>query len=263
MKKPSKSKIINSMKENMIFQLTYFAPYVKKMNIFSNSALIICTDIKDDTFNIVTNTHFSTKNANKKIDEIIKLLKKKKLPFSWWIGPFDTPSNLKELLISKKFIFKENDYGMYLNLKNYSPQKCFLKVKQVSNKKELKLFDEIHVKSGGNKNAFETIFKKIPQNAYKGNKPFRMYLSYKNDKPVTTGVLVLHAGVAGIYYIVTDPKERRKGFASNMMKFLLNEAKNLKMEIVVLQASESGKKVYEKMGFKKCCLFQEFALKNP
>ena len=68
---------------------------------------------------MVIDTHFTSKNANQKIEEAIKVFQEKDLPFSWWVGPSDTPSNLKELLISKGFSPKENDYGMYLDLKNY------------------------------------------------------------------------------------------------------------------------------------------------
>ncbi|MFW9875877.1 MAG: GNAT family N-acetyltransferase [Candidatus Thorarchaeota archaeon] len=122
--------------------------------------------------------------------------------------------------------------------------------------------DDVHVKSHGNPDAFDIIFKNIPENIYQGKSPFRMYIGSYNGKIVTTGVLVFHADVAGIYYIVTDPKERRKGYATDMMNYLLNEAKKENYEIAVLQASEMGKEVYKKIGFEECCVFQEFVLKN-
>ncbi|MFW9879173.1 MAG: GNAT family N-acetyltransferase [Candidatus Thorarchaeota archaeon] len=262
-KKWTESEIISSMKKNMIFQVSYFSPYVPAMNIFFNDVFIKCTNIKDDTFNMVLDAHFTDENAKERIDEIIKFFKEKNLPFSWWIGDGDSPSNLQEILISKDFISKEKDYGMYLELKNYFPKNpCKLQIKQVSDIWELKAFDDVHVKSHGNPDAFKIIFKNIPKNAYNGKTPFRMYIGIYNDKVVNTGVLVFNSDVAGIYYIVTDPEERRKGYATDMMNYLLNEAKKENYEIAVLQASEVGKKVYEKIGFKECCVFQEFVLKT-
>jgi hypothetical protein len=81
------------------------------MQIIKKDAVIKCTNIFDDTFNLVIGASFNTENAYRKIDEIIKIFQNKNLPFSWWIGPDDTPANLKEILISKGFRFKENNYG--------------------------------------------------------------------------------------------------------------------------------------------------------
>jgi len=251
--------IINSLYKNMLFQISYFASFISAMQIIKNECTIKCTDIKDDTFNMVIDAHFTVENANQKIDEIVNLFQEKHIPFSWWVGPADSPSDLKERLISKGFIPKENDYGMYLDLENYilnSPNK--LKIKQVSNTSELKEFDSIHVRSFGNPKAFDIIFNKIPSSAYQEKAPYRFYTGYINKKAVTTGVLVFHANVVGIYYIVTLPEEKRKGYATEMMGHLLTIAKEENQKTAVLQASEQGKKVYEKIGFKECCIFQEF-----
>ena len=251
--------IVYSLYKNMLFQISYFAPYVPTMQIIKNDCTIKCTNIQDDTFNMVMDTHFTLENANQKIDEIVNLFQDKHLPFSWWVGPTDSPSDLKERLILKNFISKEDDYGMYLDLENYTsslPSK--LKIKQVSNATELKEFDNVHVHSFGNPKAFDIIFNKIPPSAYQEKSPYRFYTGYFNKKAVTTGVLIFHANVVGIYYIVTLPEERRKGYATEMMNHLLTIAKEENQKIAVLQASESGKKVYKKMDFKECCIFQEF-----
>lgn len=258
-----KQNIVDALKKNFLFQITYFAPYVPTMKMLKKDNTILCTDIKDDTFNIVTNTHFTSENANQKIKETIKVFQDKNLPFSWWVGPGDSPSNLKELLIKQGLTPKENDYGMHLDLKNYNPKPLEkLKIIQVKNKIQLQEFDQVHVQSFGNPKAFDLIFSKIPLKAYTGNAPYRFFTGYINKKAITTGVLVFHADVVGIYFIVTLPEERRKGYATEMMNCLLTIAKKEKQTVVVLQASESGKKVYQNMGFEKCCVFQEFAFKS-
>ncbi len=258
-----KKNIIGSIYKNLLFQVTYFAPYVPIMQIIKNDCVIKITDIQDDTFNMVLKAHFTQQNANKKIEEVISIFNTKNLPFSWWVGPNDTPANLKAILISKDFVSKEYDYGMYLDLEKYTPNiSSELKIKQISSANELKEFDNIHVQSFGNPNAFEIIFSKIPSFSYQDKSPFRFYTGYFEGKPVTTGVLVFHADVVGIYYIVTLPNERRKGYATDMMHYLLTTARKENQKTAVLQASEEGKKVYAKMGFNECCVFQEFVLNN-
>lgn len=257
------TKIINSIKKNLYFQISYFQPHVPGMRIFMNGAAIKLTDISDDTFNLVINSCFTSQNIHKKIDETIRIFKNKNLPFSWWVGPKDSPDNLKEILIKKGFKFKENSYGMYIDLKALQLKPLVkLKIKQVLNVKELKEFDDAHVKSFRNSKAFDVIFSKIPESAYGKKAPFRFYVGYFNEKAVTTGVLVFHANVAGIYFIVTLPEERNRGYATEMMHFLLDRAKKENQAIAILQATEKGKNLYEKIGFKYCCLFEGFALEK-
>ena len=152
---------------------------------------------------------------------------------------------------------------MYLDLKNYTTtpiQK--LKIIQLETKAQLKEFNQILVQSFGNPKAFDIIFNKIPVSAYTNKAPYRFYTGYINNKAVTTGTLVFHAGVVGIYFIVTLTEERRKGYATEMMHYLLAIAKKEKQKTAILQASEDGKKIYQKMGFQECCIFQEFTLKK-
>ena len=86
-----------------------------------------------------------------------------------------------------------------------------------------------------------------------------IYIGYLNGKAVVTGILVLHAHVAGIYYVMTDPAHRRKGYGTEMMKALLVCAQEKGYFLATLQASSQGRALYERLGFKKECCFVEYA----
>ncbi|GHO45266.1 GNAT family N-acetyltransferase [Ktedonospora formicarum] len=68
----------------------------------------------------------------------------------------------------------------------------------------------------------------------------RYYIGYVDEKPVTISVLLLHAGIAGIYNVATIPQMRRQGFGAAMTLTALQEARDLGYHIAVLQASEMG-----------------------
>ena len=85
---PHNSNIVNTIVENMRFRTTYFAQYSEEIEILSNNCIIKCTNISDDTFNVVFNARFTKENANQKIDEIIETFQKKNLPFVWSVWPF-------------------------------------------------------------------------------------------------------------------------------------------------------------------------------
>lgn len=55
--------------------------------------------------------------------------------------------------------------------------------------------------------------------------------------------------IGTVYNVYTYPQFRKQGIATNVMKALLNEAKNLDICAVDLYASNDGKPLYEKLGF--------------
>ncbi len=62
-----------------------------------------------------------------------------------------------------------------------------------------------------------------------------------------------------IYGLATLPNYRGRGVGSALFSFALNQAKELEYKKVVLQASEEGIGIYQKMGFRVVTRFYEFA----
>lgn len=66
------------------------------------------------------------------------------------------------------------------------------------------------------------------------------------------------SGVKGyITNMYTDPSHRGKGIAEKMLKYLMNEAIIRDVHKLWLRASEMGRPVYEKTGFKKVDQYME------
>jgi RimJ/RimL family protein N-acetyltransferase len=243
--------------------MTYFVPYVSSMELFKDDCLVLRTPIKDDTFNYVLDTQFTEENAREKIEFIRGLYKEKELPFSWWVGPEDAPTNLKDILLSCGFLPKEYDYGMYLPLEEFRITKLStIDIERVVDTRGLRDFFSIYEQSGGSKDVFDSIFSHLSSESYDEGMPYGFYVGYRGKTPVVTGVSVISEQVAGIYYIITTPEERRKGYATEMMEHLLLFANADECHTAVLQASEAGRHVYAKMGFRECGKFQEFCPKE-
>lgn len=64
-----------------------------------------------------------------------------------------------------------------------------------------------------------------------------------------TSAMVLADGVAGIYCVATLPDHRRKGLGAALTARPLALARELGYSIGVLQSSEAGYKVYQRLGF--------------
>lgn len=84
------------------------------------------------------------------------------------------------------------------------------------------------------------------------------YIGSFNGKPVGTAALYIdHLGVAGVHSMGIVPSQRRKGYAEELLLFLLNAAKLRGAENAMLQASAMGEGLYLKTGFN-----MDFQLKN-
>ena len=78
----------------------------------------------------------------------------------------------------------------------------------------------------------------------------QILLAYNEDsQPVATGLLFKTDDIAGIHQIGVPPDHQGKGYATQMMRFLIQCAEKWQADYVVLQASEAGRPVYQKLGF--------------
>ena len=80
--------------------------------------------------------------------------------------------------------------------------------------------------------------------------PFYTYLALLDGKPVGTSQLFRSAGVAGVYNVSCIPEVRGMGVGTAVTRKVLFEAQKLGYQVGILQASQMGYKVYERLGFK-------------
>jgi GNAT superfamily N-acetyltransferase len=78
----------------------------------------------------------------------------------------------------------------------------------------------------------------------------QILLAYNEDsQPVATGLLFKTGDAVGIHQIGVPADHQGKGYATQMMRFLIQCAEKWQADYVVLQASEAGRPVYQKLGF--------------
>ncbi len=265
--------VIQAMVANMQLHMTYFCrnqdhPVMEL--VVAPDAVIVRSAIPDDIVNYVVRASFSEANARQRVKEILSLYKELNIPFSWWVGECDAPAHLSEILLSEGLSYKEEDVGMYLHLEHFEPPTApsGLQFERVRSLPRFKDFADVIMSIGGHADLYELIYSKASPALYQNeDNPVELYVGYNkfDQNPLVTGILVLHANAAGIYCVATRPEERRKGFATAMMSFLLARAKitttkeGFRAQIATLQASQEGKALYERLGFRPCTTFKEYA----
>ncbi len=78
----------------------------------------------------------------------------------------------------------------------------------------------------------------------------RMYAGYLDGEPVVAGLGIRSGPTIGIYSIATAPDARRRGFGAAMTQRIVDDGASDGCDVAVLQASEAGKPIYERMGFR-------------
>jgi len=251
----------NTLERNMLLHMTYFAGKMPQIKLLpQEDVAVIRSGISDDMFNYVLSARFTKENVARRVGQVIHMFQENNLPFSWWIGESDSPSDLKNELYQQGLMFKEKDVGMILDLQSFSPKtESQLHFKRVSSTEALKDFGDIILAIGGHRECYERIYRHIPLSILQESSPLQMHIAYLGDRPIVSGILVLGDNMAGIYYVATVPDERGRGYGTAMMEHLLNLAKQRGYFLAGLEASHEGLNLYKRLGFKEVCIFEEYA----
>ena len=154
-----------------------------------------------------------------------------------------------ENIASDFFIQKSEQTGMSLKLDQAFEISNLLTFKRVSEPEDAKLWTSIYPKCFGYVISEEILSKTKNEIAY--------YLFYANEEIVGTAIYFPTEEVVGIHGVGILPEMRKKGFADEIMKILLNKAISESIPYATLQASPLGKGIYKRLGFT-----EDFSIKN-
>ncbi|WBX71081.1 GNAT family N-acetyltransferase [Tenacibaculum retecalamus] len=159
------------------------------------------------------------------------------------------PNNNTQLFVANGFKLKFEQVGMSLKLETSYELNENFKLLLVSNEKEAIIWAELFQKSFGyvigDKTVINTLKEVNYYIAFDGNKPVGTALTYETDK------------IIGAHSVGIPSENRRKGYANEIMKALINKGIENNNKFMVLQASEMGKGLYLKLGFQA-----DFSIKN-
>jgi GNAT superfamily N-acetyltransferase len=177
-------------------------------------------------------------------------------PFAWWIPPSLKNPELTKALLDQGFTIEAPEYAMICELANKSlpRQKTNLQIKVVTDVSLLQ--DFINVLRPIDPAAID--FYELLENKHLQQSE-KLFVGYAGGEAVTIAILFISEGSAGIFSLVTQEAERGKGYATDMMAYLLLTAKENNCQYATLSASgDFAASIYERLGFHSISQFECF-----
>jgi len=144
--------------------------------------------------------------------------------------------------------------GMHIKLTKPFETHTRLNFKMVTKIYEAKIWSDIFKQSFGYVISEDLVIKNM-------NK-VHFYIAFDESKPIGVVKLHLTKNVAGIYSLGVPTTFRGKGYAKEIMHFVLNKAMEQGATLATLQASKLAQGMYERMGFEKDFTMHSYKLKT-
>jgi GNAT superfamily N-acetyltransferase len=86
-----------------------------------------------------------------------------------------------------------------------------------------------------------------------------VYVGYLDGSPVVSGLGWRSGRTIGVYSIATVESARRRGFGAAMVARVVADGATAGCDVAALQASEMGRPIYERLGFRTVVRYVAYA----
>jgi ribosomal protein S18 acetylase RimI-like enzyme len=202
-------------------------------------------------------------DVDARIEAIVGGFAERKVPFMWSVGPFTQPADLGVRLESRGLSRVDELPGMAVDLhalqEDVSLPTAFV-MERVSESEALKECIEVmRVGFDLPEITSEVLFEVFTTVGLGEDSPLRSDVGRLDGHAVAASSLLVSAGVAGVYNVVTLPEARRQGLGAAVTLEALRDGRELGYRIGVLQSSAMGLSIYRRMGFERygtCVLYE-------
>ena len=208
-----------------------------------------------DYHNCVVFADLTREEADGEIEASLQRMRSHGVPGSWHVGPSMRPPDLGGRLIAHGFEYVGDDIGMSVDLSELPervPVPENLVIERVHDEAGLAAWVEA-LGSGFGEGPVEAewVGEMYRRLGFEGS--WRHYLGRLAGEPVATATSFFGAGVAGIYFVCTVERARRRGIGAAVTLAALREAREMGYSVGVLGSSEMGYPVYRGLGFEEYC----------
>jgi GNAT superfamily N-acetyltransferase len=203
--------------------------------------------------NAVWLARFPIATADASIDEVIAWFDRLGMPFSWWVGPDSGPPDLAERLDRHDFRLDEAAVpGMAIRL-DALPDEApghDITVERVTDEASFREVCRVIVEGFGAPPALQHAIEAFAALGFDAGNPQQTFLARLDGEAVGTSLGVRAGDVLGVFNVATVPAARGRGVGRAVTLAALRDGAGAGCRMAVLQASEMGHPVYERLGFR-------------
>jgi ribosomal protein S18 acetylase RimI-like enzyme len=223
----------------------------------SGDCLIVKSALADPDFNVVFG--FSRPRSLDKVeDSVRRLFLDENLPWELVTVP-ETSEFYAPLVKDLGLIHFRTTPGMILDpLPNsVPPQPRSLQIKEVVEFEEIRTFYRTgSLGFGAPPDSLDVLIEATAERAHRQHSEGGLYLGFVDGQPAATSLRFTTRKIGGIYFVSTLPQFRRRGFGEAMTWRAAVDGSREGCTASYLQASEMGRPVYEKMGYRTIVEYQ-------
>ncbi len=237
----------------------YVKNYWSQIRVFEDRDLFMFyTGVPVAVKNGVMYTNFTEQKAEERAAEVVSYFRKRKMPFFWWISPSSSPENLGDILAGQGLIKEEWSFpAMALDLRDLDTsllseahEQSGTHVAKIETTDDLDRWFLFLNNQGYPEPVVQSMYDRLHPAIKEGRREISAYLATIGDEVVGVSKVAYLAGVAGLYWIITQPEHRGKGVGTATTLAALHDACEHKYEISTLQSSSLGYNLYSRIGFK-------------
>ncbi|RIV21616.1 N-acetyltransferase [Fibrisoma montanum] len=214
-----------------------------------------------DTFNIV-HVHDQGQLQPADLEATVHQFVVRQFPFCVWIDDLNLTEPVQQQLTRLGLTRAEVEPGMVLDLDTYSPvvDDRHRKARIAATLREVADFAEVVARNWTppDPNVLAYFWKTALHYLAPDNR-IVLTIYYENELPVSVIELFpTDDQTIGLYCLATLNEYRGRGIGTALMTFALNKARELGYKTAVLQASEEGIRIYERLGFSVVNTYYEY-----
>jgi len=250
----------SAMEENFVAHVSWLPSQLPGARVVRSPELVLVdSGFESDTFNVICRARFVVDAAHG-IKNALECFRDRR-PFSWWVGPLDEPAQLGAALQRAGLVEAGSELGMIGDLSHVSsgagPDE--LQIRRVMTPPDVANYAAV---VAANWDPIDEVVLRYYATAadaiVAGESPLRLYVGYVDGRAVAAGEVCMAGGVAGLYGVATLANWRRRGYGLAVTAHALNLAAREGAHVGVLQASNDGRPVYARLGFRPHGQYSEY-----
>lgn len=214
--------------------------------------LRVATGVPSPLFNPVLRATVAERDVPRLVDEARAWYRKRRLPWSWYVGPASSPQSIARELDRRGFAKVTEPPGMAADLATLDeldPGPPVV-IERVSDRTLVDAWFGVFAPAFDLSRAAASAFRDLViAGGLSEDAPMRNYIAFQGRDAVATGSLVPAAGVAGIYNIATRADRRGRGIGRAMTYRLMREGARVGFHVAILWSTAAGLPVYRRLGF--------------